>query len=272
MSQHPVYSYQQQPQWYIAPPPMPSSSPTNRSGASNSNFSYQSYENVETVGGSSSNSSQNNRLAKTGSYAVRYSPSYLAAAAAVQSSNNSNSMINRIVNDMLSWQQQQPLKKSASSAVAKRIVPIEFESSMEQAILASSEPLEMTSNGEEEIIEVNGERGVWANKREIEAWRATSDVPLSAYQLNQDPNPQLVKKQTTQRVEYVQELAIRYLRPPTPPPPGEIIIQQMADVVTPPAPPLVIRQQPPRPITPEPIVIRPLIKRVVYLLFFFDIY
>jgi len=52
------------------------------------------------------------------------------------------------------------------------------------------------------------------------------------------------------------ELAIRYLRPPTPPAPGDIVITQEPNVVTAPAPPLVIRQQPARPSTPEPLVIR----------------
>ena len=51
-------------------------------------------------------------------------------------------------------------------------------------------------------------------------------------------------------------MAIRYLRPPTPPIPGDIIITQEANTLTAPAPPLVIRQQPPRPDTPEPVVIR----------------
>ena len=57
-------------------------------------------------------------------------------------------------------------------------------------------------------------------------------------------------------MEYIQELAIRYLRPPTPPAPGEILIQQQANVLTAPAPPLIIRQQPARPATPEPLVVR----------------
>ena len=57
-------------------------------------------------------------------------------------------------------------------------------------------------------------------------------------------------------MQYIQELAIRYLRPPTPPAPGEIIITQERNILPAPAPPLVIRQQPPRPSTPEPLIIR----------------
>jgi hypothetical protein len=59
-----------------------------------------------------------------------------------------------------------------------------------------------------------------------------------------------------QQLEYVQELAIRYLRPPTPPAAGEIVITQEPNILTPPAPPLVIRQQPARPVTPEPLIVR----------------
>jgi len=76
------------------------------------------------------------------------------------------------------------------------------------------------------------------------------------YPINDDPEPELVTKKPTELVEYVQELAIRYLRPGTPPVPGEIVITQEPSVTTGAAPPVIIRQQPPRPHTPEPLVIR----------------
>ena len=66
----------------------------------------------------------------------------------------------------------------------------------------------------------------------------------------------VITKRSSQHLEYVQELAIRYLRPPTPPVPGEIIISQEANKLSPPAPPLILRQQPARPETPEPLIIR----------------
>ena len=81
-------------------------------------------------------------------------------------------------------------------------------------------------------------------------------MPIDEYQLNQDPNPELITKRYKDTVSYVQELAVRYLKPPTPPAPGEIIIKQEPNIPTGPAPPLVIRQQPARPCTPEPLVIR----------------
>ena len=46
------------------------------------------------------------------------------------------------------------------------------------------------------------------------------------------------------------------MRPPTPPAPGEIVITMEPNYTTGPAPPLIIRQQPARPITPEPLILR----------------
>lgn len=44
-------------------------------------------------------------------------------------------------------------------------------------------------------------------------------------EINQDVNPIIVKKRPKKKLEYVQEVTIRYLKPPTPPPPGDIIIE-----------------------------------------------
>lgn len=45
------------------------------------------------------------------------------------------------------------------------------------------------------------------------------------YQLNNDTDPLVVRKRSNKQLEYIQELTIRYLKPPTPNPPGELIIQ-----------------------------------------------
>jgi hypothetical protein len=124
-------------------------------------------------------------------------------------------------------------------------------SELEQLILQSQQPVELNENEE---IEVNGERGLWANRAEVQQWRG--DIPLEEYLINQDANPEVITKRAPQNLEYVQELAVRYLRPPTPPAPGEILITQENNICTGPAPPLIIRQQPPRPETPAPLVIR----------------
>lgn len=57
-------------------------------------------------------------------------------------------------------------------------------------------------------------------------------------------------------LEYYQQLAIRYLRPPTPPEPGEVSIIMEPDIISDPAPPVIIRQQQQQARTPDPIIIR----------------
>merc|ERR1719223_1686095 len=92
------------------------------------------------------------------------------------------------------------------------------------------------------------------NKAEVNAWRG--DLAISEYKIYEDSNPQIINKRVEQQVEYVQELAIRYLRPPTPPAPGEIVITQEPNTSVGPAPPLIIRQAAARASTPEPLVVR----------------
>jgi len=103
-------------------------------------------------------------------------------------------------------------------------------------------------------ITAAGNRGIWANRCEVCQWKG--DVPISEYPINEDGCPQVINKRSQQKLEYIQEMAVRYLKPPTPPAPGEIIIKQEPNVLPAPAPPIVIRQQPARPCTPEPLVIR----------------
>ena len=122
---------------------------------------------------------------------------------------------------------------------------------VEKTILQSTNPVEFN---ETESLTINGQTGIWLNKTELGAWKG--DISLEQYAINEDSNPEIIRKHTEHQLIYDQEVAIRYLRPPTPPPPGEILIRQEKNIATPPAPPLVIRQQPPRPETPPPLVIR----------------
>jgi len=124
-------------------------------------------------------------------------------------------------------------------------------SQIEAAIMNATRPFEVA---ETETITVAGQTGIWSNRAEISAWRGV--IPITQYQINEDANPEIIRKRTDQTLVYEQEVAVRYLRPPTPPPPGEILIKQEKNIPTPPAPPLVIRQQPPRPETPAPLIVR----------------
>lgn len=126
-----------------------------------------------------------------------------------------------------------------------------FLSQIELSILRSINPIEVN---ETEEISVFGNKGVWVNKAEVMNWRG--DLSINEYVINEDANPEIIMKRIDRSIEYVQELAIRYLRPPTPPAPGDIVITMEANVATGPAPPLIIRQQPARASTPEPLVVR----------------
>jgi hypothetical protein len=49
-----------------------------------------------------------------------------------------------------------------------------------------------------EEITVNGQRGLWLNKDEELNWRG--EVPISAYRINQDSQPEIITKRTNQRI------------------------------------------------------------------------
>ena len=91
------------------------------------------------------------------------------------------------------------------------------------------------------------------------ALRSTSPIDIDQLkysQVNRDENPIIIRKKSKQIVQYIQQLAIRYLQPPPLPPSSDIYIIQEPDVATQPAPPLIIRQQAARPKTPLPLLIR----------------
>lgn len=169
---------------------------------------------------------------------------------------NNVSVSNRIALDLIELLRSH--EEAQLSCAPQQPVPsrqqqqqVQVLSDMECAILRSKEPIDIT---EQDEIEVLGQRGIWANKAEVINWRGL--LPISQYLINEDSNPEVITKRSQQKISYIQELAIRYLRPPTPPKPGEIVIKQQANMLTPPAPPLIIRQQPARPNTPEPLIIR----------------
>jgi len=107
---------------------------------------------------------------------------------------------------------------------------------------------------EVDIIEVNGVRGIWLNKAECESFK--SEIPLSEYPINADSNPEVVKLRYSGCVDRVQELTIKYLKPPKPQTPGPIVIKQEPNIPLPAAPPIIIRQVAENPLPPPPALIR----------------
>ena len=86
--------------------------------------------------------------------------------------------------------------------------------------------------------------------------RQVPNIPIEQYRLNVDPNPTVIRKKSENRVQYVQNVSLKFLKPPPPQQPGDITITQEPDVQAPPAPPLVIRQPAPEPATPAPVIVR----------------
>ena len=133
---------------------------------------------------------------------------------------------NQIANDFLKMFGPSSPNMSVSNAFSTVSTSNAFLSDMEAAILRSSDaPIQIN---ETEEINVLGQRGIWANKSEVVNWKGI--MPITDYLINEDPNPEIINKRVTQHLEYIQELAVRYLRPPTPPAPGEIVITQEANV------------------------------------------
>jgi hypothetical protein len=126
-----------------------------------------------------------------------------------------------------------------------------FKSKVEEAIIKSNEPIQINEFKE---ITANNEKGIFVNRCEVCTWKG--DLPINEYPINQDCNPDVITKKSCKKIEYNQQIAVRYLKPPAPAAAGEIIIRQEPNKPTAPAPPVIIRQQPPRPCTPEPLVIR----------------
>ncbi len=164
---------------------------------------------------------------------------------------SSNSQSHDIAADLLALLGGSSKTASVSVEASSFDSSASYLSQIEQAILRSSEPISTT---ETEELTVIGQRGIWLNKLEASSWRG--DFPIEQYKIYEDVNPQIISKKVKQSIEYVQELAVRYLRPPTPPSAGEIIITQEKNISCGPAPPLIIRQTAARPDTPEPLIIR----------------
>jgi len=193
---------------------------------------------------SSSNSNNSSTIAAT-----RNTSTVAMPAARIASSNNNNSISCKCISNNSS------INNSSNSNNKKSLQQQQqtpFISKIEASILRSSDrPISITETSE---ITAAGARGIFANKCEVCEWKG--DLPLCAYPINEDACPEVINKRLKQKLEYVQEMAVRYLKPPTPPTPGDIIIKHEPNKPTAPAPPLIIRQQPPRPCTPEPLVIR----------------
>jgi hypothetical protein len=106
-------------------------------------------------------------------------------------------------------------------------------SGIEQALLNAKQPLDVNAG---ETVQAGPFRGIYLNKQEVDQWRGP--VPIEQYRLNDDPNPEVIRKRLD-KVRYTQECGVKYLNPPPAPKPGDIIIRERQTNL-PPAPPLIV--------------------------------
>jgi hypothetical protein len=102
---------------------------------------------------------------------------------------------------------------STSSSSTKTTNERTYLSKTEKAILSAKAPMKLNLNDE---IEFGGFKAIWANKDEVLEWKGDDGMTIDQYVLNVDIDPLIISKKLDIPLNYVQELAIRYLKPPTP--------------------------------------------------------
>lgn len=96
-----------------------------------------------------------------------------------------------------------------------------FQSIIESAILSSHGEPVLTEQSD--VITVNAQTGLWANKTESDTF--TGPVPLSQYPINNDPCPEVINK-VPNCLECHRDVLVKYLEPGLAPEPGPIVINQ----------------------------------------------
>lgn len=113
-----------------------------------------------------------------------------------------------------------------------------YYSDMEKLVREAPQPIETSST--REIVNLDGIGGGYLlNKAELDNWRG--ELPLDKYPINTNFSDAEIIRKKLDKVHYVQEFGVRYLKPPAIQAPPIIIRERTSSV--PPAPPLIIRQE-----------------------------
>lgn len=142
----------------------------------------------------------------------------------------------------------------SATAIERRASPVEFTDDVFQAnhigLLAHAQ------HGQQNYQRSSSAMMTTSSNAIDQLVNQSISTDASGYPLNQDPNPEHIRRHSNGRITYHQDVAIRYLQPPTPPPLAPVIVREIRAPQPSEAPPLVIRQRPPAPVTPPPIIIR----------------
>jgi hypothetical protein len=100
---------------------------------------------------------------------------------------------------------------------------LEATSRVSEQILNSRQPIAVNESAMT-TVRVNGQdiHGIWVNKDECLNWRGP--IPLDHYAINTDAAT-VIRKQTAHSYDQVQNISVRYLKPPPLPSPGDLIIR-----------------------------------------------
>lgn len=125
---------------------------------------------------------------------------------------------------------------------------------MQEAILNSRAPLPADESSSA-TVRVGGVdiTGTWINRDECLSWRGP--IPLEKYKINTS-SATIINKNLNHTYDQIQNISVKYLKPPPLPPAGDIIIKHEPDVQLPPAPPIIIRQHAAAVKAPPPKILR----------------
>jgi hypothetical protein len=200
----------------------------------------QAYSQQQNYAGSAGWSNQQQQAAGSASWANASASNWAAAAAAAAPAAAAAAWSQQ----QSSHQQQQSSWSSSAAAHGSS-----FQSQVEQQVVNAQQPIQ---TNEREQVQAGQYQGTFLNKQEVDNWRGP--IPIEQYRINDDPNPEVIRKRLD-KLKYRQEVAVRYLNPPPAPKPGDIIVRERQSQI-PPAPPVVLRQEACQAATPPPQVFR----------------
>jgi len=108
------------------------------------------------------------------------------------------------------------------------------QSTKEEEILNSIDPIPPPNNESEKQIEELGISGIIMNSDEIKNWQGD----LTKHKLRDGPT-KLITKEISKPIEYEQNISVQYLKAPTPPPLNIILKKEPHKIIK--APPLIVR-------------------------------
>ncbi|CAF1595516.1 unnamed protein product, partial [Didymodactylos carnosus] len=138
----------------------------------------------------------------------------------IKTNRNTNNM--RGINNSNDSDQQQYLSRSGSSEYLIRngqtITATEYGRMLHDSESSSGTATRyIDDNSIRQMLETDENGEQLLSSRSLTSSMATD---VRNYPINIDPNPELIVRPNTQRLTYTHDVAVRYLRPPTPPPPG----------------------------------------------------